>query len=87
MHDADTKFTEQFDGIFKSEGIKVKKHLPASPNLNAFVERWIQSAQQECLDHFIVLGEQHLWHIVSENVDHYNNFRSHENRNHLPPAM
>jgi len=87
MHDADTKFTRQFDEIFKAEGIKTKKHLPASPNLNAFVERWVQSVQQECLDHFVVLGEKHLRHIVSEYIDFYNNVRPHEGRDHLPPAM
>ena len=27
-----------------------------SPNLNAYVERFVQSIQQECLDKFIVFG-------------------------------
>jgi putative transposase len=35
------------------------------------VERWIQSIQVECLDHFIVLGETHLNHLVQEYVAHY----------------
>ncbi len=68
IHDADTKFTKQFDEIFEDEGIRVKKLPPASPNMNAVIERWVQSIQQECLDHFVVLGEKHLRHIVSERV-------------------
>ncbi len=87
IHDADTKFTKQFDEIFEDEGIRVKKLVPASLNMNAFIERWVQSIKQECLDHFVVLGEKHLQHIVSEYVSYYNNLRPHENRDHLPPAL
>lgn len=34
IKDGDTKFTEKFNEIFKSEGIKVKRLPFASPNLN-----------------------------------------------------
>jgi hypothetical protein len=71
MRDADTKYTRQFDGILQGEGIKVKRHTPVSPNLNAYVERFIQSIQQECLDHFIVCGERHFEYLVREYVEHY----------------
>jgi len=67
--------------------LKVKKHRPASPNLQAHVERWIQSVQQECLDHFIVLGERHLDYIVREYVDYYNNLCPHEGCDHLKTTM
>lgn len=60
MHDSDTKFTQQFRAILKSEGLRPKRVGPAAPNLNAFVERFVQTLQQECLDHFVVLGERHL---------------------------
>jgi putative transposase len=43
-----------------------------APNLNAYAERWVQSAKQECLDHFVVFGEGHLRHLVSEYADYYN---------------
>ena len=46
-----------------------------------------RSIKIECLDHFVVLGEKHLQHIVSEYVNFYNELRPHENRDHLPPAM
>ena len=47
-----------------NRGLRPRKLHPRSPNLNAYVERWIQSIQVECLDHFIVLGAAHLNHLV-----------------------
>ena len=46
--------------------------------MNAFVERWIQSIKQECLNHFIVLGEKHLNHLISQYVEHYLTERPHQ---------
>lgn len=48
-----------------------------SPNLNAHVERLIQSIQVECLDHFIILGTRHLDHLLSEYIDYHNRERPH----------
>ena len=78
IRDGDTKFTQKFDEIFKSEGIKVKKLPYRSPNLNAFAERLVQSIKQECLDHFIVFGEHHLEHLIREYERHYNTVRPHQ---------
>lgn len=43
MRDTDTKLTEHFAGIFKSERTQVKRHIIASPNLIAYIERFIQT--------------------------------------------
>ena len=54
------------------------------------MERWIQSIQVECLDHFIVLGTGHLSYLTSEYVDYYNRQRPHsaiEFRAPAEPAM
>ena len=66
LHDADTKFTKGFKQVLNAEKIQPKQVSPVSPNLNAYVERFIQTIQQECLDHFVVLGERHLDHLVRE---------------------
>jgi transposase InsO family protein len=60
MHDRDTKFTASFDGLLESAGLEIKLAAHRSPNINAFVERFIQTIQQECLDYFIVFGRQHI---------------------------
>jgi len=47
-------------------------------NLNAYAERWVQSVEQECLDHFMVFGEAHLRHTLKEYVAHCNGERPHQ---------
>ena len=78
IRDHDSKFTAEFDGILESEGIEIKKVGPRAPNMNAIAERWVQSIKQECLDHFVVFGEKHLRHIVSEYVKFHNDERPHQ---------
>jgi putative transposase len=78
IKDGDTKFTEKFDEVFKSEGIKVKRLPYRSPNLNAYAERYVQSIKQECLDQFVVFGESHLQYLVREYEQHYNTVRPHQ---------
>jgi putative transposase len=65
MHDRDTKFTKSFDAQFTSGTKNVKISAFRAPNTNAFVERFIQSIKQECLDHFVLLGQGHFNHLCA----------------------
>ena len=67
-----------FDEALSSHGLRPRRLRPRSPNLNAFVERWVQSIQVECLDHFIVLGEAHLNYLIAQYVEHFENERPHQ---------
>jgi len=80
MHDRDTKFTASFDDVLKSGGVRVQKAAPRSPNTNAYVERFVQTLQQECLGYFVVFGEQHMDYLVSEMVAHYHEERPHQGK-------
>jgi putative transposase len=51
-----------------------------SPNTVAFVERFIQTLGQECLDHFIVFGERHLNYLCATFIDYYHRFRPHQGK-------
>ncbi len=82
--DHDGKFTPGFDAVFEAEGAEVKRVGPAAPNLNAYAERWAQSLRAECLDHFLVLGEGHLRHLVQQYVEHFNAERPHQARGNVP---
>lgn len=98
IHDADSRFTAQFDAILKSEGVQsIRLHpappghspaspwrRPATPNMNAYAERWVQSVQTECLDHFVVLGERHLEHILRDYVAYYHLERPHQAKGNRP---
>ena len=44
---------------------------------NAYAERVIGSIRRVCLDHVVVLGEQHLRVILAKYVDYYNGARKH----------
>jgi putative transposase len=63
--------------------VEVKRVGPRSPNLNAYAERWVQTARQECLDRFVVFGEGRLRHLLREYVAHYNEERPHQRRDNL----
>jgi transposase InsO family protein len=46
--------------------------------LNAFIERFIRSIKEECLDRVIPLGEAHLRELIREYMDHYHVARPHQ---------
>ena len=52
--------------------------------MNAFIERWLQSLQVECLDHCIVFGENHFRHLITEYLAHYNRHRPHQSLDNRP---
>lgn len=84
VHDWDTKFTQQSDALFKSEDIQICRVGPMKPNLNALAERFAQTLQSECLDHFIVLGKKHLSHILAEFLAYYHEERPHQSMDNRP---
>jgi transposase InsO family protein len=77
IRDRDSKFTTDFDEVFRSEGVRVVKTPARAPKANAVAERWVQSARREVLDRMLILGERHLCAIVTQYVDHYNHARPH----------
>jgi putative transposase len=82
--DHDAKFVPGFDTVFAAEEAEVKRVGPRAPNLNAHVERFIQSLRVELLDHFIVGGERHLRFLVTEYLAHYNGERPHQGIGNVP---
>jgi transposase InsO family protein len=56
------------------DGIATPIHAPKA---NAIVERVIGILRRKCLDHMIVLDEQHLVCVLREFVAYYNSGRPH----------
>jgi putative transposase len=52
--------------------------------MNAYVERFVQSIQQECLDKFIAFGREHFDLLNREYVEHYHTERPHQAKDNLP---
>src|SRR5471030_3093331 len=65
----------------RAMGIRDKPTAPASPWQNGFAERLIGSIRRECVDHFIVLGEEHLCRILRAYAHYYNEIRTHRSLN------
>ena len=53
--------------------------------VNAYVEHFIQTIQQECLDHFVVIGQAHLDYIVAEFLRYYHELRPHQGLGNVTP--
>jgi putative transposase len=64
--------------VLGEAGVATKRLSLRSPNLNAYVERFIQTLQVECLDHFLAFGTKHLDYLVQEFVAYYHEFRPHQ---------
>lgn len=75
--DSDTKFGRAFDESLRAHDITPVRLPHCAPNLNAHVERFIQTVQDECLNRFIVMGTRHLDHLISEFMEYYNRERPH----------
>jgi transposase InsO family protein len=55
--DRDPLFTVDFRAMLQRAGVKPVRLPRRSPNLNAFVERFVRSIKEECLDRVIPMGE------------------------------
>ena len=85
IRDRDSKFTRDFDEVFRSEGIRVIKAPVRAPQARAHAERWIRTLRRECLDRLLILGRRHLEHVVAEYTLHYNEHRPHRSLHQRSP--
>jgi putative transposase len=85
VRDRDSKFTRDFDEVFRSEGIRVIKAPVRAPKARAHAERWVGSVRRECLDRLLILGRRHLEHVVREYALHYNTHRPHRSLDQRTP--
>jgi transposase InsO family protein len=67
-------------------GIRDKPIAPGSPWQNCFAERLIGSIRRECVDHIVVLGEEHLRRVLKSYARYYNEMRTHQSLNKDAPA-
>ena len=86
VRDRDSKFTREFDEVFRSEGIRVIKAPVRAPKARAHAERWVGTARRECLDRLLIVGRRHLNHVLAAYTRHYNEHRPHRALAQLPPT-
>ncbi len=74
--DRDKKFTTEFRDLLEHAGTDVIRLPHRSPNLNAYVERFVLSIKSECLERMIFFSEQSLRRAVAEFIHHYHGERA-----------
>jgi len=83
LHDRDAKFCASFRNALTQSGVRPVMLPPRSPNLNAFAERWVRSAKEECLAKLILFGEGSLRRALSEFAEYYHSERNHQGSENL----
>ena len=73
IRDNDKIFSEDFKCHIKRFGLKDTPTAPHSPWQNPFAERVMGTLRRECLDHIIILSENHLRAAMTEYIDNYYN--------------
>jgi len=77
LRDRDGIYGKYFRDRVKHMGIAEVLIAPRSPWQNPYVERVIGSIRRECLDHVIILNEDHLRRTLSEFLTYYHEARAH----------
>ena len=78
LMDRDGKFSPKFRGILDDEGAKPLRLPPRSPNLNAYMERFMRSIKSESLNRMIFFGEKSMRRAVTAYLEHYHAERNHQ---------
>jgi putative transposase len=78
LMDRDGKFTPAFRQTLKEAGSTPLRLPPRSPNLNAYVERFMRSIKSEALNRMIFFSEGSLRRAVMDYLAHYHAERNHQ---------
>ena len=78
LMDGDTKFSAAFRHTLSLGGVHALRLPPKTPNLNAYIERFMRSLKEECLNRMIFFGEKSLENAVKEYLAHYHAERNHQ---------
>jgi transposase InsO family protein len=77
LHDRDAVYGRDFRQRTRRIGIDTIATPIRAPRANAVVEKVIGTLRRECLDHLILLDEQHLVSVLREFLVYYNSDRPH----------
>ena len=77
LRDRDGIYGQEFTSRVDHMGIKEVKTAPRSPWQSPYVERLIGTLRRDCIDHVIVVDENHLRRILREYLAYYHGCRTH----------
>jgi transposase InsO family protein len=71
IRDRDTRFTDSFGEVFRSDGVRIVRTPVRSPRANAFAERFVRTVRLECLDRLLIFHQRQLQNVLVEFIGHY----------------
>jgi putative transposase len=77
LRDRDAIYGEAFRQRVAGMGIGEVRSAPSSPWQNPYAERLIGSIRRDCLNHVVLLGEQHLRRVLAHYFSYYHGTRTH----------
>jgi putative transposase len=77
LRDRDAIYGPDFLRSVSNLGIEEVRTSPRSPWQNPYIERLIGSIRRECLDHVVIVNEDHLRHVLRAYVSYYSEARTH----------
>ena len=77
IRDRDNAYGHVVTRRLAAMGIRDHPIAPRSPWQNGYAERLIGSIRRECLDHIVILGEDHLRQVLKAYATYYNHVRPH----------
>ncbi len=86
IRDNDAKFGATFDAVAAGGGTVIVKTPAAAPNCNAICERFLGSVRRDCLDHVLILNDDHLRRTLREYCEHFNAARPHQGLGQCTPS-
>jgi putative transposase len=81
------QFTDSFDAVFQSDGIRILASPPQAPRANAICERIIGTLPREVPGQLLTVSEHHLRQVLTEYILHYNTARPHRALGQLTPGQ
>jgi transposase InsO family protein len=78
LMDRDGKFCPSFRDFLEDEGVNPLLLPPRSPDLNAYIERFMRSLKSESLSRMIFFGEASVRRAVTAYLNHYHAERNHQ---------
>jgi putative transposase len=85
IRDRDRVYGGDFAARAEALGIQTLLTPFRAPRANAIAERVVRTLRNDCLDHVLVLNEQHLRTVLAEYVAYYNTERPHRSLALAPP--
>ena len=85
IRERDHVYGRDFASRARALGIQTLLSPFRAPRANAIAERVVRTLRNECLDHVLILNEQHLCSVLAEYVAYYNTDRPHRSLALEPP--